>query len=303
MAVVETLIFDFNNLCFRTVFTKDVGITTPEPDFQTWKYLTFNSIYLSMQKYKNLKQVILAMDDHKTWRKVFFPRYKESRKKARSKQVDIDWTEMYANFNELAYDIKTLLPIKVMKILQCEADDIIGVLTLNKINEGGVVVISNDEDYKQILSKKNVQVYNPRKMEYTKCDDPKMYIIESCLLGQKKDDIFNIITPSDYGQTPETEGKRKPGFGPAALKKVMAYEGGWQKWLKDKGLEDRFYKRNKVLMDFNLIPQSIKSNIIKAYDNYELPESDNIYKFFKKNHFREFLEDFSRVENKLLRLY
>ena len=299
---VETLIIDFNNLCFRTIFTKDVGITTPSPDFQTWKYLTFNSIYLAMQKYKNLKQVILAMDDNKSWRKLFFPRYKESRKKSRDKQKDIDWSELYANFNGLAYDIKTLLPIKVLKVSQCEADDVIGVLTLDKINEG-IVIISNDEDYKQLLTKKNVKVYNPRKMEYTKCSDPKMYITESCLLGQKKDDIFNILTPSDYGQTPETEGKRKPGFGPAALKKVMAYEGGWEKWLKDKNLEDRFYKRNKVLMDFTLIPQSIRNNIIKAYDGYEYPEADNIYKFFKKNHFRGFLEDFSSVENKLLRLY
>ena len=298
----QTLIFDYNNLAFRTIFTKDVGITTPNPDFQTWRYLTFNSIYLAMNKYKYISEVILAMDDNKTWRKLFFPRYKETRKKARKKKQDVDWTTMYENFNGLAYDIKTHLPIKVLKVSQCEADDVIGILSLKQI-KNDIIVVSNDEDYKQLLVKKNVRVYDPRKMKYMECDDPDMFIVEKCLLGQKKDDIFNILTPSDYGQTPETEGKRKPGFGPAALKKVMAYEGGWEKWLKDKNLENRFHKRNKILMDFNKIPLSVRNNITKAYNGYEYPNADNIHKFFKKNHFRAFLDDYTRVENKLLSLY
>ena len=72
---------------------------------------------------------------------------------------------------------------------------------------------------------------------------------------------------------------------------------------KDNKLEDRFYKRNKVLMDFRCIPQAVRSNIIKAYENYEYPDADNIYKFFSKNKFRGFLDEFTSVENRLLRLY
>jgi hypothetical protein len=296
---MSSLLVDFNNLAFRTIFNKEVEITSASPNFQLWKYLTFNSLYLAIQKSSKINEVIVAMDDTQSWRKALFPRYKESRKKNRDKQKDIDWNQLYENFNGLAYDIKNNIPFKVMKILRCEADDIIGVLTLDRI-EQDVVIISNDEDYMQLCSNK-VKLYRPDKQEYRECKDPEMFIVEKSLLGQSKDDIFNIKTPDDFGLTPETEGKRKPGFGPAALKKVMDY--GWEKWLVDNKLEDRFYKRNRPLMDFKLIPKPIRNNIIKVYNEYELPDAGNIYKFFSDNKFRGFLEDFTKVENRLLRLY
>ena len=299
---MSVLMFDFHNLIFRTIFTKDVGIYTPEPDFQLWRYLTFNSIFEALKIHKNATEVILAMDDTKSWRKVFFPRYKENRRKSRDKQVDVDWQQLFNEFNSFAYDLKTLIPFKLLKVKLCEADDVIGVLCQDKMeDEKSVVVISNDEDYLQLLYMKNVKVYNPMKREYRKCKDTELFITEKCLLGQSKDNIFNIKTPDDWGLTPDTDGKRKPGFGPAALKKVMDY--GWEKWLKDNELEDRFNKRNKVLMDFRCIPQAVRSNIIKAYENYEYPDADNIYKFFSKNKFRGFLDEFTSVENRLLRLY
>ena len=290
---------DFNNLAFRMLFNKEVDITSASPNFQLWKYLVFNSLYQEISKSSKINEVIIAMDDNKSWRKKLFPRYKESRKKNREKQVDIDWKQLYDNFNGLAYDMKTHMPFKVMKINLCEADDIIGVLSLKVIKQD-ILIISTDEDYLQLCSNR-VKLYSPLKQEYRTCDDPEMFIIEKSLLGQKKDDIFNIITPNDWGMTPDTEGKRKPGFGPVALKKVMAK--GWENWLRENKLEDRFWKRNRPLMDFKYIPKSICNNIIKVYNEYEFPEADNIYKFFSTNKFRGFLDDFTPVENRLLKLY
>ena len=292
--------YDMHNLIFRTVFTKDVGITTPNPDFQLWRYLTFNSIYKGLQIHKNATEVLLCFDDNRSWRKTFFPRYKENRKKTRDKQDKINWPELFDEFNSFAYDIKKYLPFKLLKIRQAEADDTIGVLCLDKITDDNVVVISNDEDYLQLLTQKNVKIYNPGKMEYSTHDDPEMFIVGKSLLGQAKDNIFNIKTPSNWGLTPETEGKRKPGFGPVALKKVMDY--GWEKWLKDNKLEDRF-KRNKILMDFRCIPQGVRNNIIKCYERYEYPDADGIYKFISKNKFRGFIKEFTQLENRLLKLY
>ena len=295
---MSTILFDFHNLAFRNFFSKDVGIITPEPDFNLWRYMMVNSIYQSLYKVENPTEVILAVDDTKSWRSLYFSRYKESRKKQRDKQSDIDWSQLFNTLNDYSIELRENLPFKIIQIQRSEADDIIAILC-KEIIKGKKYIISNDEDFLQLCSE-NIKLYNPRKKEYVECKDTERFIIEKSLLGQKKDDIFNVITPSDWGQTKETEGKRKPGYGPAALKKTMIY--GWEKWLKDEDLEENF-KRNRILMDFNYIPNAIKNNIRKAYDGYALPEPENIYKFFNRNKFQSFLEDFTNVERKLMELY
>ena len=293
----KTLLFDYNNLAFRTIFVKDVGITTPSPDYQVWKYLTFNAIFQSLYAVQDTTEVILALDDTNPWRRAYFPRYKESRSKTRAKKDDINWKEVYSNLMGLADDIKKHIPFKVILSTRCEADDIIAVIAKNLDHDCSI--ISNDEDFKQLISKR-IQVYNPRKKEYVQCEDTERFIITKSLTGQSKDDIFNVKTPSDWGKTPETEGKRKPGFGPKSAEKVLKY--GWEAWLKDNDLEANF-KRNRILMDFNYIPEPIVSNIMKQYNSYEFPDADNIYKFFAKNHFKGFIDSFTQTENRLMQLY
>jgi len=296
---LSTVAFDFNNLAFRCFFTKDVEISSPRPNFQIWKYLVFNSIYKSLFKQKT-DEVILAVDDTNSWRKVYFPRYKESRKKNRDKQKDIDWKQLYGEMSAYTDEIKKLLPFKVIKVGRCEADDIIVVLTKEMVPEKKVTIISNDEDYTQLLYLPNVKIFNPYKADFVKRDDADMFVIEKCFIGQKKDDIFNVKTPSDWGLTEETKGKKKPGFGPSAFQKVVEY--GWEKWLEENGLSENF-KRNRILMDFNMIPSSISSKIIQKYKEYEMPSADGIYQFIKLNGFREYLENFSATESQLIRLF
>jgi hypothetical protein len=128
-------------------------------------------------------------------------------------------------------------------------------------------------------------------------------------MGQKKDDIPNIYTPDDWGLTEETEGKRKPGFGPATWEKVKHDLKGFL----DKGYVNKTYgevdlrknmKRNRVLIDFDMIPKTIENRIVDCYNNsYNLPPIENIYLFFEKNNMRSFLDNIHKVENKLLPLY
>jgi len=293
----KTLLFDYNNLAFRTIFVKDVGITTPQPDYQIWRYLTFNAIYQALHAVPDTTEIILALDDSNPWRRAYFPRYKESRSKTRVKKDDVNWKELYNNLMDLADDIKKHIPFKVILSTRAEADDVIAVIAKNLDHDCSI--ISNDEDFKQLISKR-IQIYNPRKKEYVQCDDTDKFIVTKCLTGQAKDDIFNVKTPSDWGQTPETEGKRKPGFGPKGAEKVL--KEGYEKWLEDNNLTENF-KRNRILMDFNYIPEPIISNIMKQYNSYEFPDADNIYKFFAKNHFKGFVDEFTFVENRLMQLY
>lgn len=296
---MSTILHDYNNLAFRCFFIKDVGITTPQPDYQLWKYMVINSIYESMYRIEDVNEVILAVDDTKSWRSVYFPRYKENRKVQRKKRTDVNWNDLFSHLNNYSVELRNSLPIKVIRTQKAEADDVIAVLCMDVITQDRYI-ISNDEDFTQLCNIKGIKVYHPNKMEYLECEDTDMFIVEKCLLGQSKDNIFNVKTPSDWGQTPETEGKRKPGYGSKSLITTMEY--GWEKWLEDNGLKNNF-DRNKILMDFRKIPPSIRSNIRKRYETYTMPEADRIYAFFKRNKFRSFLENINKVEYKFMELY
>jgi len=286
-------IFDFNNLVIRTFFAKDVIDSKSDdgiPNYQLWKYYIINSIYMSLSK-DHVDEIILAVDDRISWRKLYWDRYKESRKKKRDVS-GVDWDRLHHEMNNLKDEITEHLPFKVILSSYAEADDVIAIIS--KFRENQYTIVSNDEDYLQLISDR-IKIYNPSKQKFAECENPELFLIEKCLTGQAKDDIFNIKTPIDW-----PSGKRKPGFGKKSAEKVM--NKGYKEWLKENDLEKRF-EINKTLIDFNKIPNTVKDEILKRYDSYELPNPDNIYAYFKKNKFQTMLDDFTNVENKLLELY
>lgn len=292
----KTILIDFNNLAFRYFFLKEVAVYTPKPNFDVWRYMVCEVIHKWMYLEKGINEVVIAVDDRNPWRKSYFSRYKESRKKKRDK-TDVDFKLLYGAIDKLAADLKHFMPYKVLKVRGAEADDIIAILAME--NRGQSIVISNDEDYLQLCSD-YVRVWNPKNKKYSQCDDTELFIVRKSLMGQAKDDIFNVITPNDWGQTPETMGKRKPGFGPKSCDKVI--NEGYKEWLEKKDLQDNF-KRNRILMDFGYIPQSMRNRIMTSYKRANFPPPQNIHKFFKQYNMRGFLDDFTNIERKLMELY
>ena len=111
--------------------------------------MILNSLRMYNKKYRaEYGQMVLACDGFNTWRKDFFPEYKAARKKNRSAS-DLDWTSIFESLNEVREEIKTNLPWKVIHMDGCEADDIIGALTVEMSDFGGedVVIISADKDF------------------------------------------------------------------------------------------------------------------------------------------------------------
>lgn len=285
------MLFDGNNLLIRCFFVKSVGAMTLNPDYKLWKFLCIDSMYKSLIYNKNITEIILAIDYPKSWRKLYWDRYKESRKGKRDKQT-VDWQMFFNQMDMLLEDITEHLPFKVLKLIHCEADDIIAVLC--KERQGQYTIISTDEDFLQ-LSSPDVKIFNPLKRKFVTCQSPRAFIIEKCLTGQKKDDIFNILTPLDYPAD-----KRKPSLGESKLRSILAI--GYEKWLKNNNLTER-YMVNKILMDFNCIPETIKTRILNTYDSYRLSDPSKIYEFFLRNGFREYIENFHQVEQQMMKLY
>lgn len=287
------MLFDMNNLAVRCYFNKEIEAESGYPNIKLWKYFVIDSIYKSLFKERYVNEVILAIDDKVSWRKLYWNRYKESRKKKRD-VAKIDWNVFHEEYRNFCEEISKTLPFKIIQVENAEADDIIAVMATK--DNGEYVIVSNDEDYLQLISDR-VVLYNPQKMEFMKCDNPELFLVRKCLEGQKKDDIFNIKTPLDW-----PEDKRKPGFGPAAADKVVSYPGGYQKWLVDNKLVER-YNVNRILIDFNKIPKIIRSRIMSVYNSYKLPDPSGFYNYFERLGFRGYLEDFSTVESKLMSLY
>jgi hypothetical protein len=294
----NTILFDFNNLAYRTYFIKDVQNIPEEeqPNIKLWKYLLIDNIHKVFYKIPNINEIVLAVDDFISWRKIYWNRYKESRKKHRENQPRVDWQYFFDALNTFVDEIREHLPFKIIRIQSAEADDIIATLCIEK-QENDYTIISNDEDFLQLtgMPYPYVKLYCPNKEKYISVDDPKNFITKLCLLGQPKDDIFNIRTPLDWPQ-----GERKPAFGEKMLQRVMTE--GVECWLKRNNLEER-YNVNKNLIDFHQIPKVIRRRILTAYETYELPNPDYIYSYFNKNKFTSMIENYDKVEKKLLSLY
>lgn len=306
-----TLLIDFNNLAIRAYFgAKEITEDPNDIQWGLWRYNVFNSIYHSLWKVKNVKEVIIAIDDIRSWRKAFYSRYKESRKK-RKKDSKFDWDTIYTMMQELASDLKHHMPFKILKVKSAEADDIIGVLTPKLKNP--CVIIARDEDYFQLFGRKqNLKIYDPiSQILYSPDDfeDIKDFLLKLVFCGQTKDDIPNILTPNDWGLTEATEGRRKPGFGVKSFDKIKHDIKGFIQ----KGYTNKIYgkvdlhetlKRNRLLMDFDKIPNTIITRIVNCYNSsYNFPPIDNIYLFFEKHKMRVFIDNIHKVEQKLQILF
>jgi len=281
------LLVDSNNYFLRNFFSRAINAASSNPEFELWKFITIDHIIQYIWKFK-AKEVILAVDSSNSWRKLLYPNYKWSRAVGRETS-EVDWAQFFKVYHEYLDEIKTSLPFKVLRIDGCEADDVIASLA-----KGQSTIISSDSDFNQLISK-NVQVFNPHTQK--KAEKIDNFLEIACLNGQRKDDIPNIITPLDWDVTSK---ERRPIFGEKKAQKII--NEGLETWLKSNNLEQR-YKIQKALIDLNSLPKAIESRIQKAYNEYSMPEADNIGKFFMKYEWRAYMEKLSETENRLIQLY
>jgi len=285
-------LFDFNNLAIRTFLVKNVNAITDDPDLPLWKFYLIESIYKSLYR-SPADEVILAVDAKDPWRKSYWSRYKEHRKKRRE-ESPIRWGIFFREYDKLCDEIIEHLPFKVIRVSGSEADDIIAVIA-TEYKEKIFTIISNDEDFLQLSGHANIKIYNPSKMDYVRTDNVPEFLLEKFFFGQKKDGIFNVKTPLDWPLD-----RRKPSFGEALFQKIK--RSGYVEWLKDNGLEERFHT-NRVLIDFDRIPRVIRSRIIKEYSEYKMPDPNKMKIFFEKNGLQSYLDNFHNVENRLAPLF
>lgn len=277
------ILFDFNNLAHRCVHQRGLGCGSDQRSWDLLAYMIFTIMYdFVVQCTEQFEpgdtvDVVLALDSRDGyWRRDLYQPYKADRAEKRAAD-GIDWPRAYAEFDKLTSTIDAFTPWKAVRASKCEADDVIYALSqLHQAeNPDSIVIIhSGDSDYLQLVSDK-VLLYSPIQKEFVDfphvcslsggkvlCESPAEYLDYAIITGQGgKDNVYNIKTPTDWDAT---AGKRKPGCGIAAARKMMASMEGLETCLRNNGLWEN-YERNRQLIDMCALPNQYVEAIKAVY--------------------------------------
>ena len=226
-------------------------------------------------------ELILCCDSRKSWRKEIFPNYKASRKKTRS-AAPIDWENLYECLNQLKEELIEWFPYKVLQVDKAEADDIIAVL-VGLANER-TLILSSDKDFVQ-LHHFNVRQYSPIQKKFVE-GDAKWSLHEKLIKGDVGDGVPNIMSDDNVFID---EGRRQK---PITKKKVDA----WFELDPDMYCDAemlRNYNRNKMLIDLDEVPESIRINITEQFETTVVGDRKRLLTYFINHRLKNLTESLS----------
>ena len=280
------ILLDYSQIALSNIIVQKLN------DENMIRHMILNSIRMYNKKYRDeYGQMVICADGMNTWRKDYFPLYKAHRKKNRT-ESDQDWNEIFRILNLVRDEIKENLPYKVLHMEGLEADDVIGALAINTQEFGKnepVMIISSDKDFIQLQKYSNVKQFSPIQKKMVSDPNPRSYMFEHIMRGDKGDGIPNVLSPDnaimdDIRQSPMTKKKIEYWAENADnLRDVMTNE------------EYRNYQRNKTLIDLSEIPTELQNNVINTYENQKPAMKMRVLNYLIKkrcNHLIEVVEEF-----------
>ena len=277
------ILIDFNQIALSNIIIQKLN----EEDII--RHMILNSIRMYNKKYRDeYGQLVICCDGMNTWRRDYFPQYKANRKKSRDDSGQ-DWNEIFRILNTVREEIKQYLPYKVIHLEGCEADDIIGALTLETQEFGKdepIMIVSSDKDFIQLQKFNNVKQFSPMQKKLVKDTDgnPRTYLFNHIMRGDTGDGVPNVLSSDD---TFITEKSQTP------LRQTRIDD-----WLeKSDNLRNcmdentyRNYQRNKKLIDLTEIPEDIKLNIINTFIEQPIAPNMKVLNYLIKKRCNQLIE-------------
>ena len=254
------ILIDFSGIAIATIAVNKVN------DEGMLRHMMLNSIRMYRTKFKkDYGEVVLAIDSGNNWRRNYFPQYKANRRKGRE-ESDFDWGEAFRILHLVQEEIKENFPYKVIKIDECEADDIIGTLVANTQEFGqyeDVMIVSSDHDFKQLQKYPNVKQFSPMMKKPVVEDNPRVNLIEKILTGDAGDGVPNVLSDDDVfvegrRQTPLSK-KKKEAIKEDLSEGELLYAASWY----------RNYCRNETLIDLTKTPDRLKEKILDEFNSQD----------------------------------
>jgi hypothetical protein len=260
----------------------------PEVNEDLVRHMILNSIRLYKQKFSaEYGELIIACDDKDYWRKSLFPYYKAHRKEDRAKSTH-DWNRIFEVLNKIRDEIRDNFPYKVIQVEHAEADDIIGVLVssvgkyLKNDEDERVLILSGDKDFGQLQKYINVDQFSPVLKKWIKVNDPRRFLREHIMRGDRGDGIPNFLSNDSCIINKE---RQKP----LASKKMDVWVDQEPEMFCDEQML-RNYKRNEQLVDLEMVPDDIADAILEQYRNYEVPKRSGLLNYFIKNKLKNLMD-------------
>ena len=195
----KVIFIDWGSYIFRAIFSFEKTRAMPA------SFTCMSSIIAGLKKVGvgSNDTIIVAVDSKKgSWRKRYDKAYKAGRKDAREKH-DIDWTEIFAEFDDLKERLKVATPFHILEWDFCEADDIISV-GARYYPDREVVIMSPDHDFFELTQLSNVKIFSPlkkyksKKSSYIKVSNPYKELSKK-IQSEASDGLdAPIVTEADY---------------------------------------------------------------------------------------------------------
>ena len=291
------ILLDFNQIALSNIFIQKLN------EENMIRHMILNSIRMYNKKYRDeYGQMVICCDGMNTWRREYFPQYKANRKKGRDND-DHDWDEIFRVLHTVREEIKQYLPYKVIHLEGCEADDIIGALTLETQEFGKdepIMIVSSDKDFIQLQKFKNVKQFSPMQKKLVKDKDgnPRTYLFNHIMRGDSGDGIPNVLSQDDTfiserNQTPLRQTR---------IDDWLEKSDNLRNCMDDNTY--RNYQRNKKLIDLTEIPEDIKLTIINTFIEQPIAPNMKVLNYLIKkrcNQLIEVVEEFYNGETVNLR--
>jgi hypothetical protein len=245
------------------------------------RHMILNSIRRISKTFgKRYGRIVICTDNINYWRKQAFPHYKANRKKDR-KSPDIDWDKVFEILDQLREEIRENFHYKVVNVHNAEADDIIGVITKHYHDQENILIVSGDKDFQQLQVYPNVTQYGPIQDKFLTPEDPKKFLFEHIVNGDKGDGVPNILSADDC----LVSGVRQTSVYQAKVD--VWYTQTPEEFCKDEQILKNYY-RNKKLVDLSEIPADVEEAILEEFRIPPVGARDMIYAYLIKMRMREF---------------
>lgn len=294
------IIVDFNQTAISTLMAELAGRTDVEIRKDLIRHMIINAIRSYRTKFgAEFGELVIACDNKKYWRKDKFPYYKAGRKKARQ-DSGFDWKLIFDTLSEIRAELHQFFPYAVIDVEGAEADDVIAILCEWSQTNGHksadglfgepepqpVLILSGDHDFIQLQKYKNVSQYSPIHKKWIKPDQSiNHYLMEHIIKGDKGDGIPNILSPDE---TFVTETRQKP----VTSKKLEA----WQTINIDEFHTQvdtetaRNFQRNRYLIDFSYIPDTVRNNILEAWIHGPKKDRSQLLNYFIEHRMKNLID-------------
>lgn len=274
------IIIDFNQIVIANLM-EQIGSSKNAVEESLVRHMVLNCIRNNVKKFKEYGEVVIACDSKKYWRREIFPFYKSNRKKDRQESGH-DWTSIFECLNTIRQELKEHSPYKVIDVEGAEADDVIGILVAKYSANEKVLILSSDKDFVQLQKFDNVKQYSPTLKKYITTDNPLKQLKELIITGDKGDGVPNILSGDNF----IADGIRQKSITKKRMDEIMNtdFTQNVSEELK------RNWTRNKMLIDFDYIPENIRESIIHSYETIKPAPRQKFMNYMIVNRLKNLLE-------------